>query len=148
MITIRMMTMITQEANLGSKADKMRRVWEPTYIVVYREAREDGERPGSSQSRRGSNLPQLPITANTQCSMDEVLQLIRQLYIHCRQNSGAEAQQPLTTDDDHCASSPQVRKETKTVLTKETFYSKKITNKIVTQIQDPLVLSSNALPDW
>ena len=73
--------MITQEANLGSKADKMRRVWEPTYIVVYREAREDGERPGS---RRGSNLPQLPITANTQCSMDEVLQLIRQLYKHER----------------------------------------------------------------
>ena len=86
--------MITQEANLGSKADKMRRVWEPTYIVVYREAREDGERPGSSQSRRGSNLPQLPITANTQCSMDEVLQLIRQLYIHCRQDAGSEAQQP------------------------------------------------------
>ena len=141
-----MITIITQEANLGSKADKMRRVWEPTYIVVYREAREDGERPGSSQSRRGSNLPQLPITANTQCSMDEVLQLIRQLYIHCRQDA-AEAQQPLPVDDDHCATSPP-RKEAKTVLTKETFYSKKITNKIVTQIQDPLVLSSNALPDW
>ncbi len=102
--------------------------------------------PGSSQSRRGSNLPQLPITANTQCSMDEVLQLIRQLYIHCRQDTAAAAEaQPQ--EDDHCLSSPP-RKEAKTVLTKETFYSKKITNKIVTQIQDPLVLSSNALPDW
>ena len=28
------------------------------------------------------------------------------------------------------------------------FCSKKITNKIVQQIQDPLVLASNALPDW
>jgi len=34
------------------------------------------------------------------------------------------------------------------VLTQEHFSSKKITNKLVQQIQDPLVLSSNALPEW
>ena len=28
------------------------------------------------------------------------------------------------------------------------FHSKKITNKLVQQIQDPLVLSANAMPDW
>ena len=28
------------------------------------------------------------------------------------------------------------------------FNSKKITNKLVQQIQDPLVLSANAMPDW
>ena len=30
----------------------------------------------------------------------------------------------------------------------EEFYSTKITNKVVQQIQDPLVLASNATPDW
>ena len=30
----------------------------------------------------------------------------------------------------------------------ETFHSKKITNKLVQQIQDPLILSANAMPDW
>ena len=30
---------IIQSAALGSKADRMRRVWEPTYVVVYREQR-------------------------------------------------------------------------------------------------------------
>merc|ERR1719281_1519336 len=48
--------------------------------------------------------------------MDEVLQLVRQLYL-CSNHSNE-------------------------------FLSKKITNKLVTQIQDPLVLSSASLPGW
>jgi len=141
---------ITQEANLGSKADKMRRIWEPTYIVVYREyrdgGREDSERPSSSMSRRGSALPQLPIMAPTQCSMDEVLQLIRQLYSNLRKDRTILDNSWLDMEQ-HCPEIDQQNKESGG-LTKETFLSKKITNKIVTQIQDPLVLSSNALPDW
>ena len=107
---------IIQTAALGSKADRMRRVWEPTYVVVYREQRE--VREGGEGSRRSSCLPQLPMAAATGCSMDEVLQLVRQLYIHL----------------DHGQA--------------EHFLSKKITNKLVTQIQDPLVLSAAALPAW
>jgi E3 ubiquitin-protein ligase HECTD1 len=33
-------------------------------------------------------------------------------------------------------------------LSPEEFTSKKITNKLLQQIQDPLVLSSGALPSW
>ena len=61
------------------QADRTRRVWEPTYVIVYREAKEGREEdspcpPLSSSSRRGSStLPQLPITANTQCRLDEVM---------------------------------------------------------------------------
>ena len=58
-------------------------------------------------------MPQLPMGATTGCSMDEVLRLMRRLYIH---------------------------------LEAEHFQGKKITNKLVTQIQDPLVLSASALP--
>merc|ERR1719318_750849 len=113
---------IIQTANLGSKADKMRRVWEPTYVIVYRETRENIQKDEASlpSSRRSSSLPQLPLTTSTSCSMDEVLQLVRQLYINT--DSGDKYSQE--------------------------FLSKKITNKLVTQIQDPLVLSSASLPTW
>ena len=113
---------IIQTANLGSKADKMRRVWEPTYVIVYREVKENTQKDETSlpPSRRSSSLPQLPITSSTSCSMDEVLQLVRQLYINT--DSGDKYSQE--------------------------FLSKKITNKLVTQIQDPLVLSSASLPSW
>merc|ERR1719445_627397 len=74
-----------------------------------------------SGSRRSSSLPQLPLTSSTACSMDEVLQLIRQLYIATELSSEQHSEQ---------------------------FLSKKITNKLVTQIQDPLVLSSASLPSW
>ena len=50
--------------------------------------------------------------------MDEVLQLVRQLYIHMEHGQADQ------------------------------FLSKKITNKLVTQIQDPLVLSAASLPAW
>merc|ERR550519_1592673 len=97
----------------------MRRVWEPTYVVVYREHKEGREeRNEEVGSRRCSSLPQLPISSSTGCSMDEVLQLVRQLYIHMEHGQADQ------------------------------FLSKKITNKLVTQIQDPLVLSSASLPTW
>ena len=83
-----------QASSVGVKADKIRRVWEPTYVIVYKEqgekefspvsssvgmgADENGRRCSSSQS---SILPQLPMLNQSQCSMDEVLQLLRQLYI-------------------------------------------------------------------
>jgi len=110
---------IIQTAALGSKADRMRRVWEPTYVVVYREHREGEERGEEVGSRRCSSLPQLPLPGGTGCSMDEVLQLVRQLYIHLPHGAAPEH-----------------------------FLSKKITNKLVTQIQDPLVLSAASLPPW
>ena len=124
---------IIQNTNLGSKCDRFRRVWEPTYVILYRESRETsnpredvsigsvGSAPGS---RRGSTLPQLPITNNTQCSMDEVLQLVRQLFINCRgeQATKKSVDHPLTKTVDN-------------PLNKQNFLSKKITNKVVTQLQ-------------
>ena len=64
----------------------------PTYVIVYREVKEtSGQRrdmPESlSGSRRSSSLPQLPLTSSTNCSMDELLQLIRQLYINTEHSS-------------------------------------------------------------
>ena len=63
--------------------------------------------------------------------MDEVLQLLRQLYILCTKDNESVDGQSVAAD-----------------AYPEMFMSKKITNKLVQQIQDPLVLSADALPDW
>lgn len=63
--------------------------------------------------------------------MDDVLQLLSQL------NS-------INTND----STEEVQENEVPTSTPEIFMSKKITNKLLQQIQDPLVLSSNSLPDW
>ena len=79
--------------------------------LSFRDGRE--ERNEDVGSRRSSSLPQLPISSSTGCSMDEVLQLVRQLYIHMEHGQADQ------------------------------FLSKKITNKLVTQIQvqTPLIFN-------
>ena len=64
------------EEGLYSKAGKMHMVWKPTYVIVYREVKENlqMDETSLSSSRRSSSLPKLPITSSTSCSMDEVLQ--------------------------------------------------------------------------
>eukprot|EP00095_Tigriopus_kingsejongensis_P011031 maker-scaffold109_size355148-snap-gene-1.26 protein:Tk11031 transcript:maker-scaffold109_size355148-snap-gene-1.26-mRNA-1 annotation:"e3 ubiquitin-protein ligase hectd1" len=124
---------IIQATNIGNKSEKIRRIWEPTYVIVYKEvktpAEEDEGGPRRSSSSNSNAFPQMSILNPAQCSMDEVLQLIRQLYL-------------VTTVNGVSA----VEKEPH--ITPETFHSKKITNKLVQQIQDPLVLSANSMPDW
>ena len=70
--------------------------------------------------------------------MDEVLQLLRQLYILCTKDNEAGGGGDWTSAESATSSSSSP----------EMFMSKKITNKLVQQIQDPLVLSADALPDW
>ena len=67
------------------------------------------------------------------CSMDEVLQLLRQLYILCTKESDQMDHTMSSGDHPEGHQSPD--------LLPEMFMSKKITNKLVQQIQDPLVLS-------
>ena len=110
---------IIQQSNLGNKADKIRRVWEPTYSIIYGESEKEAT-PVSVRSDSDSVLPQVPLLTQSHCSMDQVLQLLRQLYI-----LGSNEEDEATM-----------------------FNSKKITNKLVQQIQDPLVLAADALPDW
>lgn len=138
-----------------SKQDKLRRIWEPTYTIVYREANnddigsgEDGKTTpivsllsaGRSTASTLSPSSPLPITPNVpQCTVDDVLELLSQLNAingkHSeRMSTTITAENQNQFDDDS--------------LENELFLSKKITNKLQQQIQDPLVLSSNSLPTW
>lgn len=144
-----------------SKTDKFRKAWEPTYTIVYREVTpqecinsgvsgtvvecDDGPNTPVVSSKSGASTlsPNSPIrgefttSENVTCSVDDVLQLLSQLNALNQKETanegavaGAEANVPTGN------------------LPSEFFMSKKITNKLQQQIQDPLVLASNALPNW
>lgn len=103
----------------------------------------------SSPVLTGSNPPGQLATAvgtsahtpSAQCTVDDVLSLLSQLNaINAKTGSVAAA---AGDDDDNTDGDANA-----THLAADLFMSKKITNKLQQQIQDPLVLSSNSLPAW
>lgn len=139
---------LVQMTNL-SKNDKLKKIWEPTYTIVYREANKDdcsnaedgrntpllisNQRSAGSTLSPSSPLPTTPTNTNSlQCSVDDVLQLLAQI------NSIDNALKIRAVDED----------DSSKYLSHELYMSKKITNKLLQQIQDPLVLASNSLPTW
>lgn len=72
-----------------------------------------------------------------QCSVDDVLQLLSQLNAIATRDQ----QQNIQTNLNESLNSGDGTQ-------RDIFLSKKITNKLMQQIQDPLVLSSNSLPAW
>ncbi|XP_063927928.1 E3 ubiquitin-protein ligase HECTD1 isoform X6 [Zophobas morio] len=140
---------LMQLAEFGSKQEKLRRIWEPTYIIVYRELKDDGtydseegratpvvlySRSGSSSVAGTTLSPSTPVPGTpsvSNCTVEDVLQLLRHLFV-------------ITTTKEPDLNSLDNSME----ITPDQYTSKKITNKLLQQIQDPLVLSSSSLPAW
>lgn len=126
------------------KQDKARKIWEPTYTIIYKEANKDEACSSGEDGRTtpvismfsgrsgGSTLsPSSPMAvtpSGLHCSVDDVLQLLSQLNT--------------------LNLSAIKHGEQETTLAPDQFMSKKVTNKLQQQIQDPLVLASNSLPSW
>ncbi|XP_061088685.1 E3 ubiquitin-protein ligase HECTD1 isoform X3 [Conger conger] len=148
--------------NGSVKSDKLRRVWEPTYTIMYREMKDSdkekesgkmdfcehgcrsaGSSPGSLSATQSCDIlsaQREPAqakagTGQNACGMEDVLQLLRILFII---GGDAHASRSLQeeVDDLQFNASP------------EEFTSKKVTTKILQQIEEPLALASGALPDW
>ncbi|XP_019870714.1 E3 ubiquitin-protein ligase HECTD1 isoform X2 [Aethina tumida] len=140
---------LMQLTEFSSKQEKLRRIWEPTFMIIYREVKEDGtydseegratpvatqfSRSGSSSVAGTTLSPSTPIPGTpsvSNCTVEDVLQLLRHLFV-------------ITTTKENDLSALEVAE-----IVPEQFSSKKITNKLLQQIQDPLVLSSSSLPTW
>ncbi|XP_055645002.1 E3 ubiquitin-protein ligase Ufd4 isoform X2 [Toxorhynchites rutilus septentrionalis] len=145
-----------------TKQDKFRKIWQPTYTIVYRETAggsscredfssgEDGrttpvismfsQRSGGSTLSPSSPIPGTPSNtgSSTHCTVEDVLQLLSQLNAI----NQTLASSPSNNDKNLI---PDVESN---YLNPEIFMSKKITNKLQQQIQDPLVLASGSLPKW
>ncbi|XP_055571878.1 E3 ubiquitin-protein ligase HECTD1 isoform X10 [Falco cherrug] len=148
--------------NGNVKSDKLRRIWEPTYTIMYREMKdsdkekesgkmdfcEHGSKSGLSQGAistlQNSDIlslakeqPQAKAgSGQNSCGVEDVLQLLRILYIVASDPYTARTAQE--EGDEH----PQFN------FPPDEFTSKKITTKILQQIEEPLALASGALPDW
>ncbi|XP_056867456.1 E3 ubiquitin-protein ligase HECTD1 isoform X2 [Takifugu flavidus] len=149
------------------KTDKLRRIWEPTYTIMYRELKDSDKEKESGKmdlcehstgiSSRSGVLSPSSLLANqsgeilgiarelaqakagcgqSACGVEDVLQLLRILYII----GGDSASNTRTMQEDF--------EELQFNAAPEEFTSKKITTKILQQIEEPLALASGALPDW
>ncbi|XP_065332241.1 E3 ubiquitin-protein ligase HECTD1 isoform X2 [Cloeon dipterum] len=120
---------LVESADLGTRQEKMRRIWEPVYTIIYKE-----DCQGLLDYPRQKSTPiSSPPAA---CSVEDVLQLLRHLYVIS------------LSKDENASFLPDDSSERDLGVPPEEFTSKKITNKLMQQIQDPLVLSSGALPVW
>ncbi|CAG9766512.1 unnamed protein product [Ceutorhynchus assimilis] len=135
---------LMQLAEFPSKQEKLRRLWEPTYVIVYKEIKDDSEGHATpvallhsrTSSIAGNSLsPSTPVPGTpsvSSCTVEDVLQLLRHLFV-------------ITTSSND---KTDLRTLDNAELKQELYFSKKITNKLLQQIQDPLVLSSASLPAW
>ncbi|XP_042887347.1 E3 ubiquitin-protein ligase HECTD1-like [Penaeus japonicus] len=127
---------LVNAANFPSRQERLRRIWEPTYTLVYGEAREDegteGETSGHQSFQRRSSRTNIlteasgsthpgstSTTATGDPSVEDVLQLLRQLFILGQDSAAAEkTDSPMDTLGVRC----------------EEFESKKVGNKLVQQV--------------
>ncbi|XP_050573229.1 E3 ubiquitin-protein ligase HECTD1 isoform X4 [Bombus affinis] len=125
---------LMQLTELGSRQEKLRRIWEPTYTIIYKEAKDE---ESSGRATPVVTLYSRNTAQNSSvCSVEDVLQLLRHVYVLS------------TTHDDGKHIDYEELEESTCWVHPDDFTSKKITNKIVQQIQDPLALAAGALPNW
>ncbi|KZC09014.1 E3 ubiquitin-protein ligase HECTD1, partial [Dufourea novaeangliae] len=125
---------LMQLTELGSRQEKLRRIWEPIYTIIYKESRDE---ESSGRATPIVTLYSRNATQNTSvCTVEDVLQLLRHVYVLS------------TTRDDGKHIDYEESEESTCCIHPDDFTSKKITNKIVQQIQDPLALAAGALPNW
>ncbi|XP_066257361.1 E3 ubiquitin-protein ligase Ufd4 isoform X1 [Euwallacea similis] len=141
---------LMQLTDFPTKQEKLRRLWEPTYMIVYKEIKENGSNDSEegratpitrkvaharASSIAGNSLsPSTPVPGTpsvSSCTVEDVLHLLRHLFV-------------ITTSDDDTLEQSMEYAD----IGAELYSSKKLTNKLLQQIQDPLVLSSDSLPTW
>ncbi|XP_052768700.1 E3 ubiquitin-protein ligase HECTD1-like isoform X1 [Mya arenaria] len=125
-----------------TRPDRLKRIWEPTYTLMYRELREGETKADLAMQESTGGLQivsewEAPRSADpAACSVDHVLQLLQRLYALTRDNSTPNNRYVLNNED------------VSLNIHVEEFISKKATNKLVQQTKDALVLASGALPSW
>ncbi|KAK3859367.1 hypothetical protein Pcinc_034518 [Petrolisthes cinctipes] len=148
---------LVHAAAFPSRQERLRRIWEPTYTLIYGEAREDegsdGDWCGVQQlNRRNSRtnilteaglagaglqpISSTSLSATGDPSVEDVLQLLRQLYILAHEDSFTQALDKSTPAVDAFG------------VRREEFESKKVGNKLVQQVGEAVVLACGALPSW
>ncbi|CAM4755870.1 unnamed protein product [Rotaria magnacalcarata] len=111
------------------RIDRIKQIFEPTYTIVYTEKL--NERPTSiTNDLCDENLFDSSNDPEDICAIKDILKLLRQLYY-------------LSTNYIH--TNPYFNE---TFSIDNYFYSKKLNNKLLQQIQDSILIASSSLPSW
>lgn len=112
--------------------------------IIYREARDDDS---SGRDTPIVSLYSRSVNQTTNgCTVEDVLQLLRHVYVlGTSVNSHNNGNKSLLLQHVH---HHEADVDGNNWVHPEDFTSKKITNKVAQQIQDPLSLAAGALPSW
>ncbi|XP_068683255.1 E3 ubiquitin-protein ligase HECTD1-like isoform X4 [Montipora foliosa] len=157
-----------------SKNERVRRVWEPTYTITYREVPGPDSEESPRESKKHTETtefcdtldPSLPTSPPAEDPEDT--QEVKQEAT--RKGKLASDPVPASASSTDVSAVEDILRLLKVlygistnsaygfgeggnetygfIVDSEDFTSKKLTTKLLQQIQDPLVLASNALPTW
>ncbi len=113
--------------------EKMRNIWNANYYLIYKEVKEE-EVMNSDENDDDKNIAAVENINNQKEEMEQCLKLmtkLKQLNEEINNNNNNNHKEELG----------------KSLIDKE-LISEKLTNKLVQQLQDPLVLASRSMPEW
>ena len=108
----------------SQRCERIKKIFEPTYTIIYTENTNE-------QVSTEINLPICESSSNEICSIEDILELLSQLY-------------KLSTD--YIQTHPHADEHN--ISIDSYFYSKKLNNKLLQQIQDSILIASSSLPSW
>ncbi|KAM3726185.1 E3 ubiquitin-protein ligase [Dirofilaria immitis] len=107
---------LVQSVEWGQKNERIRRVWEPTYTLIYGDARDNNELP-QTVNKKVAEMNSIPENvARTLVVLSSLYQIATNLMEY-----------EIMTD---------------------IFISEKLTQKLMQELADPLIVSARALPSW
>jgi E3 ubiquitin-protein ligase HECTD1 len=124
----KLITLGNSEKNFSASTlrfEKMKSIWDKAFTIVYR------ERKSTTVQENECDVGSKAVQQNV-CSVDEILNLLSIL------------KQIIGNYDNSIKNDEYSTKS----MSDEEFYCKKINNKLIQQLQDPLVLASKSLPEW
>ncbi|CAG0885275.1 unnamed protein product [Cyprideis torosa] len=129
-----------QSSQIGTRQEKLLRVWEPILTLSYGEAEDEESTPSMSFNRKDSKVSGEKGGVEPGSPVEQVLRLLRRLFILTHHQS--------PVDMGHHPSGESPSDVGSFHVPVEEFQSKKLINKLQQQVQDPLVLACGALPPW
>jgi E3 ubiquitin-protein ligase HECTD1 len=107
----------------SQRYERIKRIFEPTYTIIYTEK--------STEKFKNNTTINLTDSSNDICSIDDILELLRQLYY--LSTNYIENHHPHHDEN---------------YSLENYFNSKKLNNKLLQQIQDSILIASSSLPSW
>jgi E3 ubiquitin-protein ligase HECTD1 len=116
--------------------EKMKNIWDMNYSLIYRQVNDSTDstqEPSNEENKAAALSEQQPTEL---CNVEQILKLltiIRDVVKSANKHQSGDENENLKSN------MLDYRKE---------FISEKINNKLIQQLQDPLVLASRSLPEW